>query len=121
MSGSLNPRHQIDGGPHRRLYTVTGWSETMNFVSDCEASAMSQTHFSPDGAMQLPQLQHLTQNSVSIRRADSTLEPPKPLRSAQLLSAQVHEGVLERVLANTAFFIWGRPRESATMSGFRSR
>jgi len=35
---------QIDRGPHRRLYTITGWSETMNFVSDCEASAMSQTH-----------------------------------------------------------------------------
>src|ERR1022692_3728523 len=44
MSGSFGLRHHCERGTHRRLYTVTGWSEIMNFVADCAASAISQTH-----------------------------------------------------------------------------
>jgi hypothetical protein len=44
MSGSFGGRHKRFRGPQARVYTVTGWSVTMNFVADWDASARCQTH-----------------------------------------------------------------------------
>ncbi len=41
---SFDEAKKEEPGKQPRLYTVTGWSEMMNFTADCDASAICHTH-----------------------------------------------------------------------------